>query len=1473
MSFSKEKSKSKIRLSWWLPLLFLCVSVLFFSYSVSEIGFALESSGEPSADWLDWDDSSTQTSADEPNYLVEWDAIVVTGVANTIEYLTSLYLYVTDPYASTSVEMKYSPELNALLINSPINANALGIWFNKFSEWVVWSVFVWWSWNRLELKSEWIYDDYWDWTWSKNSYGDASVVIWWESNRPSADWSVIVWWRNNSIWFSNSAMIWSVESSLAWHTSVDLWSRKSSLNVQDWNSINMWYNNHGDKYTFLIWSWIDTHGWISWVNAVWSLFAYSPGTGWFAVHWWNLWWQPWFYVNVKNGFGLNTSTPRLTFDFRSWWPLKVVNAKWIHNNTLTFVDWWRDGIICEDEFAVEKFRWTLAYVKSWDIAWFCWCNGKVWMPLSAKAAEQSLCAEAKADARVCDWAETLHNVIFNQDSAWAPRWDENANDWKWAWINLNWTFMWIPSVLSWDIRECSYTCAVWYHPNQKSAKWWFTGDCVACDDLTGWVYVSPGTWVNDCEFRCNAWYKYYKWAENKSERCTPCKAWEWTPDLNESINCNACRLPYWVSAKTNNSKWGIVFTGWVLWNWTTWSWEPYFRKFTSFAWTEDGCKFECASWFFLWSGGAACIECWTWTYSPGGLYDWEAGGVCASCTNMEKKSIKFSINGDDHEIPAEEVSWYTTKWTNWPESCEWICNPSIWLVKSWNTCKCPDDSHLELVDGNPSCISNIGDLECTWAALWALAIKWPSLATWVSVGTLNWNDWTERKVTWNYVNWKENLKLKACERTCPEDYIRDWNDCKLPPLWVCGSKNGQIVDSLWNNELCQDPELWSEGFKRIEINYYFDNKFQFYPGLPNLSTNPIKYLATWTCKWYKWKSKYSASCYAFIKWEPGKAQCPSESQWRDASGSAKAMCLYDTTNNCKEGLNCPPVVNERAIDKVIKDDSIDLDNVSPHWLLWSCPGTFWAAPTPCHSCDSRYNWWVKKWGCTIDEFETHCKTKDSGSSDVPPSDRQLTNFWPEVYTNKFDVDKDDYLPWVISYSRLADWASTKNPCEWACQAWAHWCSNSARCERNPDCWEIRLDWSWNLVEGYERYLCDVWYESDVSTGSDGKFSWECRDRSSSSCEYVRCGEDSYTCWGTAPNHTVNVGPTDWLYAHADYRLYPSVSEASWIPCSLVCDSAYKYVDGECVQFSCPEGWISNAERVANGKYSQLSEEPTQGNVLYETVAEAEANPCGYVCKEDYKYKDGVCVCKEGAECDAEPECWKPDGEPWNRRHSPQYCEDAFSPKGSSEYNTCIAGDKIYKYCGVWTRTGFVKKYDNHGYLDHVEWICENWGVEKTCQSKGCTAWTDNVNPNTLCLNEKNSDSIYVNRKDHHIRVFNNGYDSPWQNDWLKLWFGVHWDWLRWQWYVEYESLKKPTTWVRADKITFSTDDKDYCRQWDLTLVQCPVGQYCEDDHRYWKCCSETRTRTDSNGTHVDCVDTSITVHGSVDDYWNLIIDD
>jgi hypothetical protein len=61
--------------------------------------------------------------------------------------------------------MRYDPELNALLINSSINANAMGIWYNTFWEWVVWSVMVWWSWNVLSMRGQEVLDDYWDYTW------------------------------------------------------------------------------------------------------------------------------------------------------------------------------------------------------------------------------------------------------------------------------------------------------------------------------------------------------------------------------------------------------------------------------------------------------------------------------------------------------------------------------------------------------------------------------------------------------------------------------------------------------------------------------------------------------------------------------------------------------------------------------------------------------------------------------------------------------------------------------------------------------------------------------------------------------------------------------------------------------------------------------------------------------------------------------------------------------------------------------------------------------------------------------------------------------------------------------------------------------------------------------------------------------------------------------------------------------------
>jgi hypothetical protein len=253
------------------------------------------------------------------------------------------------------------------------------------------------------------------------------------------------------------------------------------------------------------------------------------------------------------------------------------------------------------------------------------------------------------------------------------------------------------------------------------------------------------------------------------------------------------------------------------------------------------------------------------------------------------------------------------------------------------------------------------------------------------------------------------------------------------------------------------------------------------------------------------------------------------------------------------------------------------------------------------------------------------------------------------------------------------------------------------------------------------------------------------------------------------------------------------------------------------------------------------------------------------------YSGGICVCKEGVECVPAPKCWKPHGSTWNRRKSPQWCAEAFG-EGTAAYNNCLAWENIYKYCEVWTWTGFTKVRVRDR-VDHVEWKCENWGVLTGCQSKGCRGWTDNVNPNALCVNQTNSDSILINRPAYNIWVKGGMYNAPWSNEWLQVWFTDPWSWIRWQWTVEYKSLKKPTSWVHYDKVTFTTTDENYCETWDLTLVQCPQGQYCDDNAREWRCCEQTTTRTDEYGKkHEDCVLDSMTYKGSINDYWDLQIE-
>ena len=410
---TKQQTK-KSRIKMGLPLLLLCVWALFFMYPITEYGFA-------------------QENEQDGNLTVVWDSIYVTWVANTVEYLTSLYLYVDQPNAATSVILKYDPSLNALLINSSINANALGIWYNNFGEWVYWSVFIGWSGNTIKQRREEHTNDYWDVIGYKNSWKDNNIAIWWEKNNPGTWWgSAIVWWRSNTIGFWNSLMVWSENSSVAWHNSVALWAEKSSLNVQDWGSVLIWTNNHWDKHTFLLWSWINTHGWSHWSAAQWEVFVWSDTDEWLALLWWNLWWHKWFYVNAKNGLWLNTSTPRVSFDAKSAWPLRLMKTYWVQNGVMSFQKNgnWKDWVICNEdsERAQGLYRWVLAYAETDFGAWFCWCDWKLWKPMSTDPVLQQVCTEQVVDSRKCLGGENFEHVVFDNNSLWMPRRDEAGDN-------------------------------------------------------------------------------------------------------------------------------------------------------------------------------------------------------------------------------------------------------------------------------------------------------------------------------------------------------------------------------------------------------------------------------------------------------------------------------------------------------------------------------------------------------------------------------------------------------------------------------------------------------------------------------------------------------------------------------------------------------------------------------------------------------------------------------------------------------------------------------------------------------------------------------------------------------------------------------------------------------------------------------------------------------------------------------------
>ncbi len=1323
-------------------VIMLFFSLAFFSYSISDLSLAEES----------------EELEDEENlWMINLDDyVVLTWVANTVEYLTALYLYVDDPYSATSVVLRYDSWLNALVLNSSIDANALGIWYNDFWEWVVWSVFVWWSGNKLYMNTIGILDEYWDWTGSRNWKNDSAVVIWWERNTAGQAWSVVVWWRDVSIGATQGlAVVWSdnvwVNNSAV---TVVLWGKNVYFGAWAWHWFYAWYNLHWGYSNFLIWSWIDAQSAQHYSLNLGNTFAWSSAASWLAIKGWGLWWQRWFYVNSENGLWLNTSTPRLTFDARSWWPLKLKRSRWILDKEMVFTD---DGsrILCDDEKQSGKFRWTVVYVQLLDddnqfvTAWFCWCNGKAWTPLSNDTVTQYVCTNINSWDRKenCLGAEKLNNVIIHTGTEWYQRWDEEANGWSWDWIKLNWTFWWVPGLLSWMQRECVYSCKVWYHPDTKSPQGWFTWDCVPCTTIKNWTFISPWTWLDDCQFACNAWYKYNWWVapnERANKWCAPCNYWEWTTWMNQSIMCERCEYPIWISARLKNSDWSpMKFYSWSMWDAVakTWTWEPYFRGFTNFSrnW-KYGCDFDCASWFiysFGWSEWSnTCTECWTGTYS-----DWWKSTSCSSCRNKPMWSISFSWtdiswkfhSSQNNIIEEKDVAWYTSKWLTWAMSCEWTCNPTIWLVKvkEWDNwrCKCPEGTHLESLGGKAQCVSNKMDVVCAWE-LWEYAIRGPHIFTW-AVWNGSWTNFAWEQKYWTYSDVDDPSKLKACEWTCPHWYQQDGdsNNCKPILLGKCSSINWTHISSDYNSSFWDSPSnLCAPGkyvaganlhLTKVHINYYVGTDpadFQFYPTYSNaVNTNKAKYLITWTCEWFEYDPKFSASCYAYWDWQSDDGQCKNDVR---SDGIAQAVC--DTNfDNCNVYRSCPPIRDEKA-------------SADWHWKTWVCPWVFgWKKSWPCHSCDETYVWDASEGKCVSDKDKWRCEWWR------PEDDPDTLEFWPEVYVIPFDEELDDYAPKTMPYT-LVTWNVDLWPCTYKCKEWYVWQRKSAKCvpiSRELSCeWDSSIEYAIYWKKTYRMVFSEItddyvldpltfkkWFNPVVEKTNE---LWE--------CEFI-CDDEHYwdeLAWACLEYPDVIEYPLCWKVVDdcKDHDKDLDDCKQKRKSCNEDLNSALKCErDLELCENSCETAY-NNCVAGCKGKENEEScIETCDTDYDEDECVEDNCIPCSYD-SDDFDCDGDYSKCEENCRpCipDTTKACtrWELSWEP-ERKGPNDYRWSCYTDKG---WSLDCGGEEILYSCDTMTiqNAHTVGKRDKLTYQEYIDYpnklykVSEAWS--KPC-SFACNEW-------------------------------------------------------------------------------------------------------------------------------------------------------
>ena len=1248
------------------------------------------------------------------------EGIVVTWVSNVTEYLTSLVLYTDDSMSNTAVVLKYDADLNALIIDGAINADALSIW----------------SWNQINGSGNAI-------LWGEkntiaNSNSNYSAIVWWKWNTinwSKLTWSVIVWWEKNALknvnpnsliigWYLNTWDAWGYQIFLwgTWSKNTSsakyfivLWAGGSTVSS---NSILMWGNIQAAKDSSHIYNnifvWSDT-------------WTFTPNQ------------SKAFYVNASEGFWLNTNSPKLKLDLKKSGVLYIKQSNQISSSNQVL--WLKCGT---------DVKWTIAYIKNWNSAWLCGCNGDSWVPLSIDPVTQYACAKAgSAWTTNCLWNPL--NAI-PKTSNWKLRWYPDGNNWSWEWKYPNWTYGGVESWIGGD-RECVYTCKVWYAPRtgDTSINWnpvgWFTWSCVQCTEIENRdKWRSAGSWVDDCGFSCKAWYKY----DQQSRTCTICSIGEWTKADNQSWSCSRCEMPKGTANVSSNSwTWGILKDG-----------TPYFGNFVSVWtwWNKNNCKFTCWSWFVVSyknNANNACVQCEVWKYSA-----WWSLTTCSSCTNWPDPIhywVKQSKETRQGYIVSTGFFSYTS--SSDQNNCDWECNSGYHFKNYWGVCRCSDIYTMHVEWGR--CIHNSRYSSCWWINPWENTILWSNVVfqTWGWIwNDFSWNDLPE----WSYVSPEDYesqwQSLKNCQWTCPnEDYTvvntTSERRCIAPPVWKCGSYGGR--DDIWKNvnlasvspNLLCDMSVSTAATTPLYLekdtnNYDYDEEGNV---LRSWLSVEIKWIRSRTCKWYEWKAKYSTLCTAIVKWDKKPWVCdynPSKSYF-DSTSSYQWMCVSTWF-----------VATWHAVIRWTNWINSFLDK----WVTWECPWEYWGDWIRCWTCNTDYVFHTGSQLCYSKTRVVNCETWEK-----PSSWGVWCIYWTWKYTQTLNTEKTtfEYEPiekWEYISSSVTQNGGWDSTCKFTCNKWYHkYWTTTKTC--------VQCMKSSSYIQG--TYAANIW--SDLCTAAeDGYYT-----TGYAATSQVVCPVGYYCPWGKIIDCPAgyycpqwSVGPIecwDWKYSSknswssTDCKLIScgyfwsseSTSTPSWGKCSAGTYSvAWSKECSNCSAWTYSSAWVCSCTScVASSSTVAGTYSPSEGSSSCTTASDwyyAKEDgatqqticPAGYYCKGG-KIKDCPCwyYCPEWS---SEPTwCWAWKYSSANSTSSDAcgnisawyYWTNACSP---TEYE-CAAG----KYSKAWYSTCYSCSpgtYSSAGASSCTKCAAGTYSLTGSSSCTNCAAGTYSLAGSSSCTN-------------------------------------------------------------------------------------------------------------------------------------------